>query len=137
MYRVGVMVSCECGAAVSRQLHLHSTCIQVTVKSAEWWKLFKPCALQALYQAKALKPREVIKLCGAINDSFNSQAVNRNSIITSMALSQQRKLTTFYSSSKDAVSELQGQERLVSKQSISRVITHCFFSTDLYTWHTA
>ena len=47
------MVSYECGAADSKQLHLCSTCVLNGSKSCR--------VIRALYQAEALKPREAAK----------------------------------------------------------------------------
>ena len=41
---VGVVVSHECEAVSSRQLHLSSACYSVTVQAEESYKLFKSCA---------------------------------------------------------------------------------------------
>ena len=49
------MTAYACGAVISGQLHLHSTCVQSAVKSADSNKLSKSCALYSFLSSGGYK----------------------------------------------------------------------------------
>ena len=49
MYKVGVMMSCECGVVTT--LLVYYSCIIVVVTAEEWCKVSKPYVLLALHHA--------------------------------------------------------------------------------------